>query len=339
MAQEESISLQDLHVNPTAIAVIVFIISHLSPSPSPATDLSVTPDQRTIIASDLDKIIANVTGTLRPASERTMHARYSLKNKETSKPVFAMMAERSPTHALEQPTSTAAMTGGRQSDDMREYEDDGSDMFDDDDDEVDDVLRAKSMRTMTIRKGRLSTRMSRYHLDDAQLTENDCTFVPELIEEFHAPEEHLTLPAPVEDEEEDDDDGNEKIIESSAIAALPVVHEEEDGDTDSNDELLTPAIATNATIAIEAVDPKQATTTPGRVRDTHRHFVEQFGTLRGETLQAESYRVVVRDLEKEKEWRPHANMMVLQEEEKKAKMKMKRMIKQLVDDEDNYERR
>ena len=282
--------------------------------------------------SDMESITARVMGTLRPAIERATHAGKSLSNKETSKPVFAMMAERSPAQALEQSASTGAPgSGGDFGDD-----DDDDDMFDE---EVDDIMKTKTMRTMTIRRGRLSSRMSRYHLEDAQLTENDCTFVPELIEEFETPEEHTCLPAPADDDDDDDDDEKEKKkVANTAVEGLKVVHEDGDSEHDNEDDLLTPAIATNAAIAIEAVDPKQATITPSRVRDTHKHFVEQFGTLRGETLQAESYRVVMRDLDKEREWRPQANVMVLQEEEKKAKMKMKRMIKQLVNDEDNYER-
>ena len=48
---------------------------------------------------------------------------------------------------------------------------------------------------------------------------------------------------------------------------------------------------------------------------------------------------MVRDKEKEKQWKPSASVIVMEEEETKSKLKMKRMIRRLVEDSQNDERR
>ena len=94
-------------------------------------------------------------------------------------------------------------------------------------------------------------------------------------------------------------------------------------------------------MALQPVSEKEATATlkKGHVRDTLKRIVEQYGTMRGETLQAERFRLVVRDKEKEKQWKPSASVIVMEEEEAKSKLKMKRMIRRLVDDSQNDERK
>lgn len=94
-------------------------------------------------------------------------------------------------------------------------------------------------------------------------------------------------------------------------------------------------------MALQPVSEREATATlkKGHVRDTLKRIVEQYGTMRGETLQAERFRLVVRDKEKEKQWKPSASVIVMEEEETKSKLKMKRMIRRLVEDDQNDERR
>ena len=94
-------------------------------------------------------------------------------------------------------------------------------------------------------------------------------------------------------------------------------------------------------MALQPVSEKEATATlkKGHVRDTLKRIVAQYGTMRGETLQAERFRLVVRDKEKEKQWKPSASVIVMEEEETKSKLKMKRMIRRLVEDDQNDERR
>lgn len=74
------------------------------------------------------------------------------------------------------------------------------------------------------------------------------------------------------------------------------------------------------------------------VRDTLKQIVQNYGTLRGETLHAECFRLVIRDTEKEKQWKPKASIYKIEGEENKEKLKMKRMIKQFMDDPSNDER-
>lgn len=72
----------------------------------------------------------------------------------------------------------------------------------------------------------------------------------------------------------------------------------------------------------------------GNVRGTLRQLIAKEGTLRGETLQVEKFRVVFRD-PREQLYRPLANVEDLNEEEKDVRMKAKRMIRLLRNDPEN----
>lgn len=304
--QDESLSFHSIILESTAVIVLV------------------TPPNRPSIRTALQD-----TRTLRPASERTLRAGTTMKNKEHSTPVFSMMTECSPSQALQCQSSFprassfsfSSSTCHRSSNEVEQKVSEGLS-------EVDEIRRRSTYRTMTIRQGRLSTRMTRSIREESIASIEDCAFVPEIVEELSDLED-------AQKERYDDDNDDDHHHESRTTA---ITEEEEEEEKDKKNDLLSPAIDNAATIVIEAVDQQYSTLRPDHIRDTHKHVVEQFGTLRGETLKAECYRVVVRDLEKEKEWRPKANMLVLQEEETKAKMKMKRMIKRLVNDLDNYER-
>ena len=264
-----------------------------------------------------------------------------MKNKEHPTPVFSMMTECSPSQALQcQSSFQRASSFSFSSSPYHRSSNEAESKMSDGLSEVDEIRRRSIYRTMTIRQGRLSTRMTRSIQEESIASIVDCAFVPEIVEEMsdledvQKEEENKNVSFPTLPEEVHD---GHPDCRTAAINEEDNEEDNEEKEGKKND-LLSPAIDSTAAIVIEAVDQQYSTLRPDQIRDTHKHVVEQFGTLRGETLKAECYRVVVRDLEKEKEWRPKANMLVLQEEETKAKMKMKRMIKRLVNDLDNYER-
>ena len=88
-------------------------------------------------------------------------------------------------------------------------------------------------------------------------------------------------------------------------------------------------------IAVMESIPKEATHS-GTVRDTLRLLARKQGTTGVDSVEVQSFRLVLRDIEREKAFRPLARVVNLEENEKAAKMKVKRMIHHLKDDPENH---
>lgn len=185
------------------------------------------------------------------------------------------------------------------------------------DDEVDELPQSttNTLKILTAKKRRLSNRFSR------------CFSSAQPPEEFEKiPEENLETG---EFDLSSDSEGSQRLHSDSDMKQLP------NGNLSSHDE--TPSSLVPEGMELQPVT-KENSVKGIHMRDTLKHIVKQYGTLRGETLHAECFRLVIRDTEKEKQWKPTASVMFLEEEEKKSKLKMKRMIKQLLDDPNNDER-
>ena len=116
----------------------------------------------------------------------------------------------------------------------------------------------------------------------------------------------------------------ESVLQQIPQEPLPQVREERGQAT----ELELPPIA-----AVETV-PKDTIRT-GTMRDTLRRLARQQGTTGVDTAELQSFRLVLRDIEREKEFQPVARVVNMEESEKAARMKVKRMIHHLKDDPEN----
>ena len=130
-------------------------------------------------------------------------------------------------------------------------------------------------------------------------------------------------------EEEDAVDSVRTTLDESMMRQtcepLPQIREEESEATEPE----LPPIAVMESI------PKEATHS-GTVRDTLRLLARKQGTVGVDSMEVQSFRLVLRDIEREKAFRPLARVVNLEENEKAAKMKVKRMIHHLKDDPENH---
>ena len=130
-------------------------------------------------------------------------------------------------------------------------------------------------------------------------------------------------------EEEDSVDSVRTTLDESMMRQtcepLPQIREEESEATEPE----LPPIAVMESI------PKEATHS-GTVRDTLRLLARKQGTVGVDSMEVQSFRLVLRDIEREKAFRPLARVVNLEENEKAAKMKVKRMIHHLKDDPENH---
>ena len=130
-------------------------------------------------------------------------------------------------------------------------------------------------------------------------------------------------------EEEDAVDSVRTTLDESMMRQtcepLPQIREEESEATEPE----LPPIAVMESI------PKEATHS-GTVRDTLRLLARKQGTVGVDSMEVQSFRLVLRDIEREKAFRPLARVVNLEENEKAAKMKVKRMIHHLKDDPETH---
>ena len=192
------------------------------------------------------------------------------------------------------------------------------------DSEVDELPHAttSTLKILTAKRNRLSNRFSRCSPE---------TEIPEAYEMI--PEESAEPMEPSDSDESmepaNSDSSSSEPEESQRMHLDRVV--------ESSNDKREPESCVPDGMELQSI-PAEDTIKGVHVRDTLKRIVQNYGTLRGETLHAECFRLVIRDTEKEKQWKPTASVIVLEEEEKKAKLKMKRMIKQLLDDPNNDER-
>ena len=192
------------------------------------------------------------------------------------------------------------------------------------DSEVDELPHsaASTLRVLTAKRNRLSNRFSR------------CFPESEILEPYEMiPEESTELMEP------SDSDESMELANSDSSSSEPEGSQRMHLDTtvETSDEKKEPDSCVPDGMELQSI-PAEDRIKGVHVRDTLKQIVQNYGTLRGETLHAECFRLVIRDTEKEKQWKPKASIFKIEEEENKEKLKMKRMIKQLLDDPSNDER-
>ena len=129
-------------------------------------------------------------------------------------------------------------------------------------------------------------------------------------------------------EEIDSEDSDSSDL---ALERVPSIEMSQTDNSTHTDSIVAEEIPTST--FLERIE-KNGTMT-GTLRGTLKNYVTLHSTLTGETMSVEQYRIVVRDLEKEKGFKPIASMVNVEEDEKNTKMKIKRMITSLKNDIEN----
>ena len=252
-----------------------------------------------VLVLSSQRIVPSETRTLHPPGERTIRALRVQPTKPV--PVLTLLAERSPTGVIN----------------------------DEPDCDIDELppSSASTLKILTAKRSRLSNRFSRCTVEAE--SSDICEVIPE---ELMEPKEPI---GPIEPSDSDvsmelaNSDFSSEYDESREIPLNEPVK--------PSNEKSEPESCIPDGMVLQSI-PAEETMRSVHVRDTLKQIVQNYGTLKGETLHAECFRLVLRDTEKEKQWKPTASVIMLEEEEKKAKLKMKRMIKQLLDDPSNDER-
>ena len=129
---------------------------------------------------------------------------------------------------------------------------------------------------------------------------------------------------------------NVRVYEDDAVTNVVVTDPERVRSREERNDALEEEDAVDEHTPEEpAVAPKEATHS-GTVRDTLRLLARKQGTVGVDSMEVQSFRLVLRDIEREKAFRPLARVVNLEENEKAAKMKVKRMIHHLKDDPENH---
>lgn len=132
----------------------------------------------------------------------------------------------------------------------------------------------------------------------------------------------------------DDSDEEEVTEEMMAVQAVDEVANEEPREVAEEETANGTEAALPSTAVLDATPTDMYRT--GTMRDTLRTLVLSANTIAREGVVVENYRLVLRDMEREKEFRPMPKVMDIAEDEKNAKLKVRRMIHHLKDDPDNH---
>ena len=132
----------------------------------------------------------------------------------------------------------------------------------------------------------------------------------------------------------DDSDEEEVTEEMMAVQAVDEVANAEPREVAEEETANGTEAALPSTAVLDATPTDMYRT--GTMRDTLRTLVLSANTIAREGVVVENYRLVLRDMEREKEFRPMPKVMDIAEDEKNAKLKVRRMIHHLKDDPDNH---
>ena len=169
-------------------------------------------------------------------------------------------------------------------------------------------------------------RNSTAFIGDAETTDNEDYIMPNPRRVNNRYNRIMNDTSEYEEIDSDDSDDSDLLLER--VPSFEMSHTDNSTHTDS---IVAEEIPTST--FLERIE-KNGTMT-GTLRGTLKNYVTLHSTLTGETMSVEQYRIVVRDLEKEKGFKPIASMVNVEEDEKNTKMKIKRMITSLKNDIEN----